>query len=248
MGIFYKDTLPLKIRSDLSFDECIVAELRFGRKKIFFTALYRNPMHKVNSPDFHNFVANFTELHAKILSEKPYFIIFTGDFNAHSAQWWPHGDSNNEGTQFDILFSELGLTQMISEPTHFREHCHPSCIDLIICDQPNLVIDSGVRSSLDNTCKHQITFCKLSIRTPSIPPFKRLVWFYDKANRELIKRAMTAVQWGLLLNKNHNPNAQVKLLNQTILNVITNFVPSSTFSSNMNKPENCLQKVQIKWV
>ena len=246
VDIFYKDTLPLKIRSDLSFDECIVAELRFGRKKIFFTVLYRNPMHKVNSPDFHNFVANFTELHAKILSEKPYFIIFTGDFNAHSVQWWPDGDSNNEGTQFDILFSELGLTQMISEPTHFREHCHSSCIDLIICDQPNLVIDSGIRSSLDNTCKHQITFCKLSIRTPSIPPFKRLVWFYDKANRELIRIAMTAVQWGLLLNKNHNPNAEVKLLNQTILNIITNFVPSSTFSSNMNKPKWITREIKNK--
>ena len=150
---------------------------------------------------------------------------------------------------------------MISEPTHFREHCHPSCIDLIICDQPNLVIDSGVRPSLDNTCKHQITFGKVSIRTPSTPPFKRFVWFYDKANRELIKRAMTAVQWGLLLNKNPNPDAQVKLLNQTILNIITNFVPSSTFSFNMNEPkwitrdkksvektENFLQKVQIKRV
>ena len=70
-AFFYKDTLPIKIRSDLSIDECIVAELRFGRKKIFFTVLYRNPMHKANSPDFHNFVANFTELHAKISSEKP---------------------------------------------------------------------------------------------------------------------------------------------------------------------------------
>ena len=48
---------------------------------------------------------------------------------------------------------------------------------------------------------------------------------------------MTAVQWGLLLNKNPNPNARVKLLNQTILNIISNFVPSSTFSFNMNEPE-----------
>ena len=30
-----------------------------------------------------------------------------GNFNAHSVQWWPDGDSNNEGTQLDILFSEL---------------------------------------------------------------------------------------------------------------------------------------------
>ena len=33
VGIFYKDTIPIIIRSVLSFDECIVAELRFGRKK-----------------------------------------------------------------------------------------------------------------------------------------------------------------------------------------------------------------------
>ena len=35
VGIFYKDSLPIKIRGDLSFHECIVAELRFGRKKYF---------------------------------------------------------------------------------------------------------------------------------------------------------------------------------------------------------------------
>ena len=114
-------------------------------------------MHKADSPEFLNFMGNFMDLHTKILSEKPYYCIFTGDFNAHSVQWWPDGDNNNEGTQLNILFSELGLTQLISEPTHFREHSQLSCIDLIICDQPNLVTDSGVRSSLDQTCKHQIT-------------------------------------------------------------------------------------------
>ena len=46
VGIFYKDTLPLRVRSDLSFDECLVCELKFGRKKIFFTVFYRNPEHK----------------------------------------------------------------------------------------------------------------------------------------------------------------------------------------------------------
>ena len=39
VGIYYKDSLPIIIRDYLSFDECIVVELRFGRKKIFFTVL-----------------------------------------------------------------------------------------------------------------------------------------------------------------------------------------------------------------
>ena len=63
VGIFYKDTLPIKIRSDLSFDECIVIELRFGRKKIFFSVLYRNPMHKASSPELNSFLEKFTKFH-----------------------------------------------------------------------------------------------------------------------------------------------------------------------------------------
>ena len=36
----------------------------------------------------------------------------------HITNLWTDG-SNNEGTQLDILFHELGLTQLISEPTTF---------------------------------------------------------------------------------------------------------------------------------
>ena len=43
VGLFYKNSLPVIVRSDLSFDESIVVELKFGRKKIFFTVLYRSP-------------------------------------------------------------------------------------------------------------------------------------------------------------------------------------------------------------
>ena len=216
------------------------SRIEIWTKKIFFTVLYRNPMHKADSPELFNFIDNFRNLHSKISSEKPYFLIFTGDFNAHSAQWWPNGDSNNEGTQLIILFSELGLTQLISEPTHFRKNCQPSCIDLIICDQPNLVSDSGVRSSSDQTCKHQITYCKLSIKSPRISASERQVGHYDKANSELINRAIFDFQWDFHLNKLSNPNSQVKFLNKTILNIITNSVPSSTIMSNINE--------RTKWV
>ena len=166
-------------------------------------------------------------------------LIFTGDVNAHahSVQWWPNGDSNNEGTQLNLLFSVLRLAQLISEPTHFRENCQPSCIDLIICDQPNLVRDNVVRSSLDQTCKHQITYCKVSIKSPRIPASKRLVWHYDKANSDLINRAIFDFQWDSHLNKLPSPNSQVKFLNKTILNIITNFAPSSSIMSNINEPK-----------
>ena len=81
--------------------------------------------------------------------EKPYVMLFAGDFNAHSKSWYADGDTNSEGIQLNTLFSDLGLSQLISEPTHTRENCNPMCIDLILTDQPNLIMETGARPSLD---------------------------------------------------------------------------------------------------
>ena len=43
VGLFYKNSLPVIVRNDLSSDESIVVELKFGRRKIFFDLLYRSP-------------------------------------------------------------------------------------------------------------------------------------------------------------------------------------------------------------
>ena len=237
VGIFYKESLPLKIRSDLSFDECIVAELIFGRKKIFFTVLYRNPINRVGSPEFESFVQNFETLYQKILIENPNTMFFTGDFNAHSLNWWSQGDSTQEGIQLDNTFSDLNLTQLICEPTHFREHCIPSCIDLTITDQPNLVLESGVRPSLDPTCKHQITFCKINFKIPPPPAYDRLVWHFNKANSTQIIRAISQFPWQERLELNSDPSLQVELLNSTILNIMSNFVPNETIKIKPSEPE-----------
>ena len=58
--------LPIKVRNDLSFEESIVVKLKFGRKKIFFTVLYRSPAFNHTSPEFLDFLSNFTNLYSKI--------------------------------------------------------------------------------------------------------------------------------------------------------------------------------------
>ena len=50
VGLFCKNDLPIKIRDDLSFDESIVVEIVIGRKKIFFTVVYKSPSHCYGSP------------------------------------------------------------------------------------------------------------------------------------------------------------------------------------------------------
>ena len=237
-GMFYKESLPLKIRHDLSFDECLVSEIRFGRKKIFFSVIYRNPIHKATSQEFENFILNFRNLASNISNENPYSMFFTGDFNAHCKSWYPEGDSNAEGFQLDNLFSSLNLSQLISEPTHFfRNDCTPSCIDLIITDQPNLVLDSGVRPSLDPLVKHQITFCKMNYRISSPPKFQRKVWHFKRANVTAIKRAISSFPWHQKLASLPDPNDQVQLLTETILNIMSNFVPNEMKKFGSREPE-----------
>ena len=126
-GFFIKNSFPVIVRNDLSFDKSIVVELKFGRKKIFFTVLYRTPSCNHTSPEFQNFLSKFETLYSNIESENPFAIFFTGDFNAHSQLWWPDGDTNPEGTKIQELFSQLGLSQLISEPTNFEPHKNPSC-------------------------------------------------------------------------------------------------------------------------
>ena len=46
VGLFYKNSLPIKLRNDLAFRESIVVELKFGCKKMFFTVL--SEVHPLN--------------------------------------------------------------------------------------------------------------------------------------------------------------------------------------------------------
>ena len=191
VGIFFKETLPLRIREDLSLSEILVSEIILGKKKIFFTVLYRNPKDSANSDEFETFLANFEALHQNIKAENPYAMFFTGDFNAQSQSWYTQGETNNEGHKLENLFSDIGLDQLIKEPTHFmRDDCNPTCIDLILTDQANLVLDSGVRTSLDRTVKHQITYTKINYKIPPLPSYKRKIWYYDRADQDLINRTL----------------------------------------------------------
>ena len=226
VGLFYKDSLPVIHRRDLSFDECIVIELKFGRKKIFFTVLYRSPASKHGSPDFELFLSNFKNLHTNIMAENPFATFFTGDFNGHSQFWWPEGDTNAEGSEIEDLLTSLNLSQIISEPTNFTPNKRPTCIDLIATDQPNLVLDSGCRASLDSTCHHQIIYCKVNFKIPPPPPIERRVWHYSKANITAIHRSMSSFPWVQHFRLNSDVNWQAKSFTEIVLNIMSNFVPN----------------------
>ena len=136
VGLFYKNDLPVKIRTDLSFEEPTVIEVVFGRKKVFFTVIYKSPSYCHGTPEFELFLNNFEALYENIKKDNPFAGFFAGEFNGHSQLWWNDGDTNAEGKEIEQLTSQMGLNQLLEEPTNFEPNKNPSCIDLIFTDKP----------------------------------------------------------------------------------------------------------------
>ena len=131
--------------------------------------------------------------------------------------------NQRKSTNWLRLFNSWSRTIDIwSNPHTFNSS---SCIDLILTNQPNIVVDSGTQPSLHPNCYHQIIQCKINLKVEYLPPYQRHVWNYAKANKDVILSALQNVDWHRLF-ANKTVNQQVNLLNDIILNFFTNFVPN----------------------
>ena len=224
VGLYVKDTFPANSRPDMvTLPECIVCEVQLDNKKYFFAILYRSPSQ--SQIEFQDFMNNFELMLSKMSGENPYCVIITGDFNCRSTNWWGDDIENDEGKLFEPFTSDLGLHQLINEPTHSIGNSR-SCIDVIFTDQQYLFLESGVHPSLHEKCHHQIVYGKLSVRVLSPPPYRRRIWFYDRANVAAIKKSIEMFPWKDTLSDIACPNQQVKCLNETLLNIFSNFIPN----------------------
>ena len=223
--LYYKENIPFIRRDDLECDECIVGEVRVNNSKCFITCLYRSPSQ--NSDETDVFLSKFEQICSSIAIESPKLSLVIGDLNAKSKDWWPEGEDNYCGDELKPLSNILGYTQIINEPTNFEPNSAPSCIDLIFASQPELVVDSGVHPSLCNECHHQIVFAKIAFKVFLPPSYEREIWHYNRANVELINRAIELFDWEKAF-LNTCINEQVQLFNETLLNIFRNFIPHET--------------------
>ena len=190
--------------------------VKLGDKICNFVSLYRSP--NQSEDEFENFSNNF-ELT---------LIVAIGDFNAKSSNWYT-GDTNIfEGSKIEAITSQFGLQQIINEPTHIQGKSE-SCIDLIFSSQPNLVMSSGIHSSLHQNCHHQIKFAKFNLKVHYPRPYEREVWHFKKVNTDHIKRAINRDPWERSF-ANLDINEKVYLFNKTIRNILSNFIPHDTIT------------------
>ena len=121
--------------------------------------IYRSPGQ--SSEEFDKLLLNFEFLLDYIANRNPFVSIIIGDFNARSKNWCSSDKTTYEGKKLESLTSKCGFEQVITDPTHILKSSS-SCIDLIFTSQPNLIMNSGVHSSLHSNCHHQIIHAKFS--------------------------------------------------------------------------------------
>ena len=169
-----------------------------------------------------------------VMVNNPFLTVVLGDFNAKSSLQYNSDITTYEGSKTDGVTSQFGLEQIIKEPTHIIGDSS-LCIDLIFTTQPNLVMESGVHSSLHSNCHHHITFAKFNLKIDYPPPYEWEVWHYQKANVGQIRQAISKFPWD-----NHFPNIsvneQVQLFTQTFQNIISNYIPHETITSDDRNP------------
>ena len=108
-------------------------------------------------------------------------------------------------------------------------------------------MNSGVYASLHPNCHHQIIHTSFNFNITYPPPYKRPIWDYKKADSEKIRKSLDWVNWERLFN-NKDVNTQVSILNETVLNVFSDYAPNKYITINDKDPVwmNEIIKLKIK--
>ena len=88
-------------------------------------------------------------------------------------------------------------------------------------------MESGVQPSFHPKCHHQSVFAKFNFSIYYPPPCERTVWYYNRANADLIRRATDLFDWDKTLRINAL-DKQVAIFSDTLMNIMQNFVPNET--------------------
>ena len=135
--------------------ECLAIELNIKNNLCVLVALYRSPSQ--SDIEFSSFVTNLESTIQAIALKKPFLTMILDDFNPKNKLKFNQDNASYDGSILSDLMAQYGLIQIIPEQTHIFKSS-VSCIELAFTSQENLVISSGVYSSLHPNCHHQIIF------------------------------------------------------------------------------------------
>ena len=225
------------VRSDLNVEpkqvainskaEILSLELKFSNKEIVCVTL----CYRVGTLGVPNF--NEIEKHLRTIAQKKKFSkhIILGDFNFSKTSWPEAQSSDNIEKQFIDLFGDLGLEQMICQPTHQAGRT----LDLLFTTSESLISDISVAGQHDvcHSDHFAITF-KINSKVERVIR-KRKTLNFKKANWEGLNKALNSVKWDDLLGYDESETAWRKF-KLVLSSLIDKFIPSVVIKENNHPP------------
>ena len=186
VAVYIKDTLSYTRRHDLEINrlECVWVELKLlNNKNILVGVFYRPPS---SNALYSSLINDSIGLAVDTgLSD----IIITGDFNYNI-------NNVNSERKVNEICQQYSLYQCIRESTHFTENTS-STIDLVFVHNKSTLLHSGVGEPIfqQNIRYHCPVFGIFGFQKPKQSCYERTIWMYDRADYDLFREKLNAVQW-----------------------------------------------------
>ena len=213
VALYIRNSFFFKRRHDLETDntEGIWIEAEINRTKFLIGTYYLAP-----KPDngVRNSFSNSIYLAACDNIENMFIF---GDFNVNFL-------TKSNSFIHDIM-NMLDLEQVITEPTRYDASGSKSLLDLILTNCSRYISESG---TLDNFCSdHCPVYCRLSLKRANFSSFKRLIWQYDKADMDGLRRDILGTDWGSLIDE-CDINSSTTSFTAELMKIATKNIPNKS--------------------
>ena len=210
--------------------EIISVELQVGQEKFVFCTVYRvGTLGEIN----HRSIVESLRSFYSGRTHRNIFIV--GDLNLNSVTW-PLSDANNSANRLDKMFLdsffELGLEQLINDPTHVKGRV----LDLLLTNNSSLVRNSKVLNN-EVICKsdhYPITF-SIACKVNRLKPPKRKIYNFKKANWDQLNRDIESIDWHQTIDR-MEPEIAWKRFKDILFTLINRSIPKINVNGNFSSP------------
>ena len=249
VGVFVLSSLNVQRRHDLeTFKPSVVLQIGLEQDNLYVSVVYRSP----NSTEEENTCLNkmINDLYSYAGSR--HTCILAGDFNFPEIDWkggiCPRHDGHPTYKFFETI-TECGLSQVVSEPTHFRGLQNANILDLILSNFEDEVLDINYLPPLGKSHHVVLSF---RVTGPSSPEgYDAQKFIMDKGNYIAMREEIGITDWNSILSDDLSVEESWKKLEDIINYAKVKYIPikKTHYQSKQRKntvPNSVLDKIRIK--
>ncbi len=221
--VYVRDDIVAVERTNLNLPkiEMLWLELNVLNKKIMFGVYYRAP--GMSALEVDEFISTgIDQTLDKVLCDNPDIIICIGDFNDKCMSWDGNHSESEMGYKFYNCINDNNLFQMVDELTKVTDSCS-SCLDLIINNSPGYFDNVSTLPPLSDLDRNVINGTINFVDSTATKLYKE-VWYYDKADWELIDRVLFNTHWHNFTNED-SVDEILEAFYEIIYRVIDDYIP-----------------------